>query len=79
MDKILMELLDREKIARNQLEWANNPEKIQNAVMVLEQARTVVEAYRIFRKKEYEYNLAVQEKDRHLKIMQDLELVLKNT
>jgi hypothetical protein len=78
MDKTLMELLDREKLARNQLEWADNPDLIQNAMEVLEKAKQLTESYRIFRKKEYEYNLSVQTKDKHLKIMQDLALVLKN-
>jgi hypothetical protein len=77
MDQKMMELIEKEKIARNQLEFADNPDLIQNAMEVLEKARQVTNAYRIYKKKEYDYNLAVEEKDKHLKIMQDLDLVLK--
>jgi hypothetical protein len=77
MDKTLKELIERENLARNQLEWADNPDTIQNAMEVLDKARQLAEAYRIFCKKEYEYNLAVEKKDKHLKTMQDLNLVLK--
>lgn len=72
-----MELQEKESIAKNQLQFANNPDTIQNALRVLEKARQTIESYRIYKKKEYEYELAVEEKDRYLKILQDFDKVLK--
>ena len=77
MDKKMMELQEKESIAKNQLQFANNPDTIQNALRVLEKARQTIESYRIYKKKEYEYELAVEEKDRYLKILQDFDKVLK--
>lgn len=79
VDQTLKELIEKEKISRNQLELADSPDEIQNALIVMEKARQVTSAYLIYKKKEHEYNLAIKEKDRHIKIMQELELVLKNT
>ena len=77
MDKKMMELQEKEIIAKNQLQFANNPETIQNALLVSEKARQVIESYRIYIKKEYEYQLAVEEKDRYLKILQEIDKISK--
>lgn len=79
MDQTMMNLIDNERIAQNQLEWAITPDTIQDALKVLNLSRDTIQAYRIYKKKEYEYKLAVQEKDRNLKILNDVEEILKNT
>ena len=67
IDKTVKELIENEKVASNQLKLANSPETIQNAIEVLEKARQTLEAYRIYRKKEYEYKLAIEQRDTYLK------------
>jgi hypothetical protein len=79
MDKRMMELIENERVAQNQLENALTPDTIQDALRVLQTARETVEAYRIYKKKEYNYNLAVKEKDRNLKILNDMQKILENT
>jgi len=77
MDQTMMKLIDNERLAQNQLENAITPETIQDSLKVLELARQTIESYRIYKKKEYEYNLAVQEKDRNLKTLSEIQTILE--
>ena len=77
MDEKIVELVEKEKIAQNQLENAITPDTVQDAMRVLNLARQTIDAYRIYKKKEYEYNLAVKEKDRNLQTLSDIQEILE--